>query len=369
MHRARLVALAAVVAVVTLTVGVVSTVAQETSPATRHRVAGSLRLSADVAPPRSTVRAHGRVATQARRRVVLQRSVAGSWVTAAVGRSSRRGRYELVTQLPDTQAAVVRYRVFMPRCTVGGRRLPRRFTPTDSVRIEAPSPTPTALPTPTPTSPPPTPGIGPGVIAYWAMDEPGGATTMVDSTTYGHHGTISTDAATAGLRLTGGAYEWAMRCRDCPPTALARVVQVPDSDDLEIADPAVDWTLEFRFRTTQGYGNLMQKGQATTAGGQIKVEDPAGLRCVFTGANGRHAVARATRPLNDGEWHTVACVHTATSVSQWVDGVLVAEVAVDTGPIANTFPFVIGGKTQCDQRTVGCDYYRGVIDWARIVHG
>ena len=141
-----------------------------------------------------------------------------------------------------------------------------------------------------------------------------------------------------------------------------------DSAALDIPDPAVRWTVEFRFSTDKSHGNIMQKGQSSARGGQIKVEDASGLRCVFKGASST-VVATGTQRLDDGVWHTVACVHTATSVSQWVDGVLVAQTAGRTGPIDNGEPFVLGGKRLCDQRAVGCDYYSGSIDWVRVLHG
>ena len=34
--------------------------------------------------------------------------------------------------------------------------------------------------------------------------------------------------------------------------------------------------------------------------------------------------------------------------------------------IANSWPLSIGGKTVCDQRSVGCDYYAGELGWVRI---
>ena len=192
---------------------------------------------------------------------------------------------------------------------------------------------------------------------------------MVDGSGRGRHGVISADAAAAGLVLHGSHYAWSARCRDCPPVALPRLVQVADSAALDISDPAVRWAVEFRFSTDKPDGNIMQKGQSSTSGGQIKVEDAGGLRCVFKGANGSTVVATGSRRLDDGAWHTVACVHTATSVSQYVDGVLVAQTAGRTGPIDNAEPFVLGGKLLCDQRDVGCDYYSGAIDWVRVLHG
>jgi hypothetical protein len=353
---------------------------------------GTLRLSAEVAEPGATIKARGRVVPRVKRRVVLQRKAGGSWKRVAAGMSSRRGRYKLLAQLPKAESTLARYRVRLPRWKVRDRVLPRRVTPTDTVRTTtadptaAPSPTatPTAAPTATPTAapttspttaptppPPALPGLPAGqvAVASWTMDEPGGSTTMVDGSGRGHHGAISPDAAAAGLVLHGSHYTWSSRCRDCPPVALPRLVQVPDSVDLDIPDPAVRWAVELRFSTTESHGNILQKGHVDTHGGEIKVENASELRCVFRGANGTSVVATGDRRLDDGAWHTVACVHTASSVSQWVDGVLVAQTSGRTGPIDNAEPLVIGGKWRCDQVSVGCDYYSGAVDWARVVHG
>jgi hypothetical protein len=40
-----------------------------------------------------------------------------------------------------------------------------------------------------------------------------------------------------------------------------------------------------------------------------------------------------------------------------------------TGRIENSKPLSIGGKYNCDQQTVTCDYFVGAIDWVRISTG
>lgn len=211
---------------------------------------------------------------------------------------------------------------------------------------------------------------GPVLVADWEMNEAPGSTTMVDSTGNGHNGAISPDAASAGLTLTGSTYSWSLRCPACPPAALPRVVQVPDSAALDIPDPSVTQTIEFRFKTPKGYGNIMQKGQALDTGGQIKIENPNGLtQCVYIGANRSYVAVPSPIKLNDNQWHVFKCVHTATQIQTWVDGVEVAFKNFVTGPIDNTQPFVIGGKTRCDQVKVTCDYYTGEIDWVHIYNG
>ena len=223
----------------------------------------------------------------------------------------------------------------------------------------------TALPADSSTAP-----AGPEVVASWRMNDAGGSRRMVDSSGHGHHGAISRRADDAGLTSNGRYYKWAMRCPSCPPTALPRVVQVPDSAELDIPDPDVRWSIRFRFRTGKANTNILQKGQATSYGGQIKVENPHGrLTCVFLGAGGTYVSVQGTKRTDDAKWHIGRCQHTATSVSQWVDGDLVETASARTGPIDNSKPFVVGGKTDCDQAAVGCDYFSGRIDWVRLTRG
>lgn len=207
-------------------------------------------------------------------------------------------------------------------------------------------------------------------VADWEMNDPAGSTVMNDSSGSGLDGQISSYAASVGLTLNGSYYHWSTRCPACLPVQDARVVKVPDDDRLDIVDPTTTYTLEFRFRTTHGYGNYMQKGQSATKGGQIKVQGPKGnVQCLFKGANGDRVGTGSGTALDDGNWHTVRCVHTDTQVQEYVDGVRVAIKNGSTGPINNTKPFIIGGKLNCDQVTVTCDYYSGDIAYVKVTQG
>ena len=205
------------------------------------------------------------------------------------------------------------------------------------------------------------------LVADWQMNDSAGSQVMADSSPNNLDGQISSDAAAEGLTSNGEFFTWSRRCPACVPASPGRVVQVPDSPSLDIPDPNATYTLEFRFRTTHGYGNYMQKGQSTTKGGQIKVQGPGGtVQCLFKGADGTRVGTGSPTPLDDGQWHTVQCVHTATQVRQYVDGVRVAIKNGSTGPIDNKQPFTIGGKSNCDQGAITCDYFSGDIDYVRV---
>jgi hypothetical protein len=210
------------------------------------------------------------------------------------------------------------------------------------------------------------------VVANWQLNDAAHSTVMRDSSGNGLNGKVASGAASAGLTLNGSFFHWSTRCPACKPVQDARVVQVPDDDRLDIPDPDVKYTLEFRFRTTHPYGNYMQKGQSATRGGQIKVQGPQGsVQCLFKGADGTRVGTGSGKAngLDDGDWHVVKCVHTATQVEEYVDGVKVATNRGSTGPINNSKPFLVGGKLNCDQVQVTCDYFSGDIDWIKVTRG
>ena len=152
------------------------------------------------------------------------------------------------------------------------------------------------------------------VEASWEMNEPAGATTMVDSGPNGLHAPVNQSGLDTGF-MFGGAigYSWPRRPPNEPPASPERVIAVPDNLNL---DPLSDtYTVEIRFRTREKFGNITQKGQATTRGGQWKIQNPQGRpSCLFKGSITRGAT-RAPTAINDNLWHTLRCVKTPTAVS------------------------------------------------------
>ena len=50
----------------------------------------------------------------------------------------------------------------------------------------------------------------------------------------------------------------------------------------------------------------------------------------------------------------------------YVDGAFRSRKLGSAGTINNSWPMTIGGKTQCDQIDVTCDYFSGQIDFIKI---
>jgi hypothetical protein len=208
-------------------------------------------------------------------------------------------------------------------------------------------------------------------VASWEMNEPTGATTMLDSSGNGINGNIvASDQITTGFIFDGATgYHWVRKGPNQLPVQPERIIQVPDDDRLEATDASETYTVQIRFRTKENFGNVIQKGQATTKGGQFKIQNPQGRpSCLFNGSIGRVST-RATIPINDNAWHVLTCVRTSTRVTLLIDGVENNHHNGSTGAINNAIPLTIGGKINCDQINITCDYFSGEIDWVRITKG
>jgi hypothetical protein len=207
-------------------------------------------------------------------------------------------------------------------------------------------------------------------LADWQMNEPAGATVMVDSSGNGSNGSIGRAIQTGYTYAGATGYHWGSTNPNGYPAKPERLVTV--SND-RLNPGSRDYAVTVRFRTTHSYGNMIQKGQSETPGGYVKWEIPKGmLMCLYRSRDskgnllGQKAVTTPF-PLNDGAWHTVRCEKTVDRVTMTIDGTTVVRSSRSTiGPIGNTMPLSIGGKVACDQVKVTCDYFAGDIDWVRI---
>ena len=209
-----------------------------------------------------------------------------------------------------------------------------------------------------------------GVTALYEMNEPAGTTVMTDSSGNGNHGVVDPTGVESGGVYDGEtAYNWVFRLPTEPPASPERVVQVPDDAAGSLEPTGQDFTVEVRVRYTDKFGNIIQKGQSATPGGQWKIQAPQGIpSCLFKGSTGQVAT-KAKGALDDGSWHTLTCVLDSTGVTMYVDGLYQSKKAGTTGPIDNSLPVTVGGKINCDQVDVTCDYYTGQIDRIRISKG
>ena len=201
------------------------------------------------------------------------------------------------------------------------------------------------------------------------FNEPAGSRVAADSSGMGHDGDIGSH-----VRMNGSYADWDRH----PPDAGIYYGAAPGDGGRRrgrVADPGTgNFSVEIRYRSTDKFGNILQKGQAKTAGGQVKFQQPKGVvSCMFKSPTGQAAIGSKT-PLNDGAWHVIRCVRTPTSVTMYVDGVQRNRIRKSTGNINNTKPWTIGGKFECDTSdpTVGadsCDYFPGDLDYVRLTKG
>jgi hypothetical protein len=195
------------------------------------------------------------------------------------------------------------------------------------------------------------------------MNEPAGATVMVDSGPAPVNGTIGTVVQTGVVVLGATGYDWSNVKPTAPPANPQRLVQV----DNQALNPGLrDYAIVLRFRTTHKFGNIVQKGSNGVKGGYWKVENPGGfINCFFVGKGGKAAI-KSTVATNDGQWHVVRCERTAAGATLTIDGIQRGQFLHATGSISNPQPLTIGGKLYCDNITITCDYFAGDIDYIQI---
>jgi Concanavalin A-like lectin/glucanases superfamily len=210
--------------------------------------------------------------------------------------------------------------------------------------------------------------LAPVTQVLYDMNEPAGASTMVDSSGNGRDAPVDQAGLDTGVVYNGSTgYFWPRKGPNALPVAPERIIQVADNP---LLDPAGDtFTVEIRYRTKENFGNIIQKGQSASRGGQWKIQNPMGLpSCLFKSPGGQAGV-RSTINLSDNEWHTLTCVREPSRVTMYIDGVFHKRRNAASGVIDNTIPMTIGGKINCDQVVTTCDYFSGNIDYVKIARG
>jgi hypothetical protein len=217
----------------------------------------------------------------------------------------------------------------------------------------------------------------PSIVADWEMNDAAGTTVMLDSSGNGNDGAIEPTAAPmllTGVAIDGSSgatgFRWSNVKPNLPPATPQRVVQVASA----ALNPGTrDWRISFRYRTSHPFGNIVQKGQSATKGGQIKFQMPKGqISCMFKGATGVRRSIKTVGIYDDNLFHVVVCTRLSTGVTLDVydaSGTTLVEtrhINGSSGSISNTIPMTIGGKINCDQIVMTCDYFAGDIDWVKV---
>ena len=202
----------------------------------------------------------------------------------------------------------------------------------------------------------PASGPPPGLVALWHMDETSG-TTMFDSVG-AHNGTLN--SVQLGLPgFSGTAYGF---------NGSSSYVNVPSTADLNPGSANLIFTIHLQTTGTPSAPpadwDLLRKGIYTTGGAEYKIElmHTGQAACGFEGTND-YAEVVAGPAINDGQWHTVSCIKTSTTIEVVVDGQVFSKAA-NVGSIANTADVIIGAHS-----TVGPDWFQGELDEASIQIG
>ena len=205
--------------------------------------------------------------------------------------------------------------------------------------------------------------VGGQAIGDWQLNESRGATTLIDSSGNGHHGTIG-NKVELGRTSEGATYHKFPYVSSREPSDPGRTHLIPSSSAL---NPGVDdFAVEVRFRTTVNDGNIVQKGQSGGRGfWKMELHRGGYGACVFQGTAASIGMSSDAK-LSDGKWHVLRCERTRNSASLYVDGVLQSKPRRWSGDIQNNWEFVIGGKSRCTSAGVECDYYRGDLDYVRL---
>jgi hypothetical protein len=211
--------------------------------------------------------------------------------------------------------------------------------------------------------------------ADWQMNETEGQ--MLDSSANNNNGTPKNVVQGVQEDIDGDGVAESSYAFNGLTTPASRV-EVPDADSL---DPkANDITLTARLKVNgtslddDSY-DVVRKGFVDTPGGDYKMEikrvkaDPTigRLNCFFRG-DVASVNKVANRDIVDGNWHTLQCVKTSTSVVAKVDGRSFPKTG-SAGSIDNASNVWVGAKTvTLTSRGVerGDDVFDGLMDFVSI---
>jgi hypothetical protein len=190
------------------------------------------------------------------------------------------------------------------------------------------------------------------LAAQWNMDETSG-TTMADSSANGNNGTLH-NVTLGAAGVMGTAYTF---------NGSSSYVAVPNAASLNPGSANID--ISFYLKTmslpTSGDYDLVRKGVYTAPEYKVELNKNGSINCTFRGTTSNHS-ATGGSGLNNGAWHHVECLKTASQVQLVIDGTVVATTSGTVGSISNTYAVDIGAYP-------GSDWYKGKLDDMSIAIG
>jgi hypothetical protein len=192
---------------------------------------------------------------------------------------------------------------------------------------------------------------GSTVVALWHMNETSG-TVMHDSSGHGHNGTLH-NVKLGASGCSGKAYTF---------NGSSSYVSVPSAG---LNPGSANITISFCLKTTHlpnsGDYDLVRKGAYPAVNYKVELLPSGAIQCTFQGSASRHN-ATGGSGLNNGAWHHIQCVKTASKIKTVVDGTVVATTSAAVGSISNTSSLEIGAHP-------GSDWYNGELDEVQIAFG
>jgi hypothetical protein len=198
-------------------------------------------------------------------------------------------------------------------------------------------------------------------VAVWHLDETSGSSAFdaVGANTGAVHN------VTVGVPgFAGSAFRF---------DGKSSYVDVPSDQTLNPGTAPIQFTVHVRYTVTPPNTSttdydVLRKGTSSDSAQFYKLEIRPDNRavCRFVGSHTtKSGILIHTGPtLNDGQWHTITCVKTATTISLVVDGKTFRKSGT-VGSISNTGPLTLGAKPG----NPFSDFYNGDLDEVSVSIG
>jgi concanavalin A-like lectin/glucanase superfamily protein len=200
----------------------------------------------------------------------------------------------------------------------------------------------------------------PTVAAQWNMDETSG-TTMFDSSGNNNNGTLQgpVQMGVAGPTGQGTAYSFSGKSD----------VDVPYSPTLVAGSANIDiafWLNTTNLPTSGDY-DLVRMGDYPAQEYKVELLSSNQIACTYHGSSSSNNATGGAN-LNNGQWHYVQCVKTASAIQVWIDGVLVHSTPAVIGSVSPPTDVNVGAHGS-PGTAAGFDWYQGDLDDVSITFG